>query len=220
MREQVVAACLVGSVVVVVGFASGLGIHPATAKPTQSDTRADGPEHPTTEVPAIVPPEQAGPGPAQPPSDPIVVTPAPTPPVPTTPTDTPEPTHSHPAPTPPTTPAPTTPPSPPECVPGTVPALLDTLTGAVTVLPLDTLIAGLTSVLPLGGSDPAAVTGLVGLPVSGARPLPASSTGLIGLPVSGAQPIPASSAGLDGFPLDSLVRTCAPEPAVDTVSGS
>lgn len=206
-REHIVAACLVGSVVIVVGFASGLGIHATTTAPSRPDTRADSPEHPAADLPVVAPPEPTAPRPAHPPIDPIAVAPAPAEPVRTTPTDTPDPTHSHPA---PTTPAPTTPPpSPPDCVPGTVPALLDTLTGAVTVLPLDPLTGAVTA-LPLD----AVIGGLTtALPPAGSL-LP---TGLGVLPVSGA--------GLDGsspegdLPLDSLLRTCAPEASIDTSSG-
>lgn len=117
-RDQVVAATLVGTVVVVLGFASGLGrIPPAQSTVGQPDHHAQAPIPSPTEQPhqpaAHVP-------------QPVAHNPAPIPHRPAGP-HVPAPTHPHPTTPPPTTKPPTTPPAtePPEpCDVGAITKLL------------------------------------------------------------------------------------------------
>jgi hypothetical protein len=146
-REHFVAAGLVGTVVVVVGFASGLGLRQPAPTTAQAQTRPAAPRvpPPTVQTTAAQPPPVAtggggisGGGGAIPLPQPIHVTPDPT-------------SHSaHPMPPSTTTPT-TTPPtstSVPPCAPGLVRNLTDTVDGT------------------LGG-----LTGLLGLPSQPLDPL-------------------------------------------------
>ena len=130
-REHVVAASLVGSVVVVLGFASGLGLHHTTSAVAAPPATTGTPPPPATETGG----DQGGggnqpvgySGPADSPyvatttsaSAPVVtVTTAPTAPTTTTPG------------------APTTSTTGPACTPGLVPQVVDSLTSGVQGLPL------------------------------------------------------------------------------------
>jgi hypothetical protein len=109
-RDQVVAATLVGTVVVVLGFASGIGRVPQTQNVvSQPDQHSHAP---TTTSPAEQPPQPENPMP-----QPVAYDPAPMPPVPEGP-HVPAPEHSHPDVPPPTTPPTTTPTTPPTSEPG------------------------------------------------------------------------------------------------------
>ncbi|AIG73640.1 Putative membrane protein [Amycolatopsis japonica] len=150
-RDQLIAASLTGAVVIVVGYASGLGLKPGTAAenpppviaqpaPSGPSPVPDGkppppapipalPAVPVTDAPApVAPPGPGGgvdAGPSAPPPEPV------------------PPTHPHPEP-------PTTPPPPPEelpvCQPGAVQQVLDT----VAALPL---LGGVTGGLGVTGAD-------------------------------------------------------------------
>lgn len=133
-RDHVIAASLAGAVVVVVGYASGIGLRPGSAADaaTPPPVADGGPPAPATTqpLPSGLPPSgvPAVPLPAgAPPAEPM----PPMPPVPSTPGDVVV------APTPapvPTTP-PTTPPPPPPgtdvpaCEPGAAQQVLDTVGG-------------------------------------------------------------------------------------------
>jgi hypothetical protein len=117
-RDQVVAATLVGTVVVVLGFASGIGRIPqAQSTVSQPDHHAQVPVPSLTEQPhqpAVHVPQ------------PVAHNPAPAPHLPAGP-HVPAPEHPHPAPPPGTTKPPTTPPTtePPEpCDVGAITKLL------------------------------------------------------------------------------------------------
>jgi hypothetical protein len=131
-REHIVAASLVGSVVVVVGFASGLGTRPGT------EAGGDAAREPGGDTPVVTaPPVTTAPPPTR--GDPttiggrgpgvVPVTTAPAPPPGTNhtahPTATPKPTTKPTMSTTSPPPATTTPPAP--CQPGLVPEALDTL---------------------------------------------------------------------------------------------
>ena len=157
-REHVVAASLVGSVVVVLGFASGLGIHhtatgavaapaPGSAAPPTTDTSSE---------PAGGGYQPAGYSGDSPQGDNPYIAPtiAPVPVGTTTPTATT---------TVPTTTSPgTTTTSTPSCTPGVVPQVVDTLTTGVQGLPLlGPVVAGIglpPLVDTLLGSCPATTT--------------------------------------------------------------
>lgn len=150
-RDQLIAASLTGAVVIVVGYASGLGLKPGTAaenppvlaQPAPSGTTPlpsgeppapapipSLPAVPVTDIPAPVVPPAPGGGVEVPPSVPPL-----------------EPVPSHPHPEPP----PVTPPLPPPdvelpaCQPGVAQQVLDT----VAVLPL---LGGVTDGLGVTGS--------------------------------------------------------------------
>ncbi|WP_130348394.1 hypothetical protein [Herbihabitans rhizosphaerae] len=171
-REHIVAATLVGAVVVVLGFASGIGVRQSQASGTQPPQQAapgntPGNEPPLPQAPPEAPPQIPLPGEQPLPVVPIALPPQTVPivtPVPTVPPSVPEPSpgppHNHPSPPPgsPTPPPPGPPPTPP-CQPGWVPVWLDTATGTVQQLPLlGGLAGGLLSVLPLpSATDPSAL---------------------------------------------------------------
>lgn len=126
-REHVVAASLVGTVVVVVGYASGLGLRPVicTDAPT-TDAEVAAPRSPATAeqpAPATTAPVQpaANPGARRVVRQGPAAVPPPLPAPPPT-SDQPQPPHPH----PPTPPGMSPPPTPP-CAPGLVPDALDTL---------------------------------------------------------------------------------------------
>ena len=158
-REHVVAACLVGTVVVVVGFASGLGLRAPTSAATEAAPQPAGaPRNPTVAQP---PPGTApinyvgtpsGGGTGAPP----ILGPLPdTPPVPTTSTfDTPTTTPA----VPPPPDKSTSPPQPsPSCQPGLLSTVLDQVTTVVNAVPaVGSLLNGLTA--PLLGGCPATTT--------------------------------------------------------------
>jgi hypothetical protein len=181
-RDHVIAAGLAGAVVIVVGYASGLGLKPSSVGAGRSVT-ADGGQHSTPQTPAgeqpvpsgqlpspdAVPPMPPVPGGTQPvdvppsPSDvvPVTAIPAEQPPPETDPTSPGSPT-TPPAPTPPGTPS-------PECRPGLVQPVLDAASG----LPL---VGDLTGGLGITGPSGLLSTLLGSCPapaVSTAPPVPA-----------------------------------------------
>ncbi|WP_236725502.1 hypothetical protein [Amycolatopsis orientalis] len=160
-RDQLIAAGLTGAVVIVVGYASGLGLKPGTAAgsppvlaqpqtPPSAATPLPGgeppapapipslPAVPVTDIPAPVAP------PASPPGGIEVPPPAPVP--------DPVPPHPHPDPPSSTPPLPPPPPPPPPgtelpaCQPGAAQQVLDT----VAALPL---LGGVTGGLGVSGAD-------------------------------------------------------------------
>ncbi|MFJ8910860.1 hypothetical protein [Amycolatopsis sp. NPDC102389] len=153
-RDQLIAASLTGAVVIVVGYASGLGLKPGTAAESPPPMAAGPAPSEASPVPDGKPPPPA-PIPSLP-ADPVTDVPAPVAPPgpgggvevsPSAPPPEPVPTHPHPE--PPTT-VPTTPPPPPEelpvCQPGAAQQVLDT----VAALPL---LGGITGGLGVTGAD-------------------------------------------------------------------
>ncbi len=162
-RDHVIAASLAGAVVVVVGYASGIGLRPGTAAATPPVV-ADGghPAAPETSVPQPVP---AGQLPTGGPASPLPAMPVgdqPAAPMPPMPGDTgvvpvPEPGSPDPGTSPPPSSPPPTTPAPPEtdvpaCQPGVPQQILDTVGG----LPL---LGSVTT--GLGVTGPAGVGALV-----------------------------------------------------------
>lgn len=193
-RDQVVAASLVGTVVVVLGYASGLGRVP-TPVPTQQEARqAVAPEHPvTTTTPPVV--HIGQPLPHNPPHVVVPVThPEVTHPTPTHPEAT------HPTPTHPT---PTTPPSttPPPCDTDAIATLLKQVGALVGDLPVVSDLAHLTDLPDLTGALPLGGV-LDGLPLGG---LP-----LGGLPLGGVltPPAPKVVTTTDNPQLNGLLGGC------------
>ncbi|MFI7115875.1 hypothetical protein [Amycolatopsis sp. NPDC049868] len=149
-RDQLIAASLTGAVVIVVGYASGLGLKPGTV----AESAPPAIDRPAPSGPSPVPdgnPPPPGPIPSLP-AVPVTDAPAPVAPPgpgggvevsPPAPPPEPVPTHPHPEP-------PTTPPPPPEelpvCQPGAVQQVLDT----VAALPL---LGGVTGGLGVTGAD-------------------------------------------------------------------
>lgn len=135
-REQVVAASLVGSVVVLLGFASGLGINHTTSAASATPPTVGTPAPPATESPGDQPGDQSGGGGyqaagyvgsgGQQGDNPYPATTTAVPP-PVTATTTAVPT---------TTPPGTTTTSAATCTPGLVPQVVSTLTSGVQGLPL------------------------------------------------------------------------------------
>jgi hypothetical protein len=191
-REQCVAALLVGAVVVLLGFASGLGLEPASsipsaATPTVSTDGGAPPmtseTPPATSVPvAIAPPiayviEPAAPGSATAVSSAAASTPEPTVPPGTSPAS----------------PAPTSAPTAPSCGPGLLTALLEALlpnqgaTDAGGLLGLGALLNSLSNVATglsaLLALDPTQLLGQVTdtLATPGLVPSSTSSADLAGL---------------------------------------
>ncbi|MGW4065194.1 hypothetical protein ACWEGE_43380 [Amycolatopsis sp. NPDC004747] len=143
-RDHVIAASLAGAVVVVVGYASGIGLRPGTAAATPPVV-ADG-GHPTSPVTPGPQPLPAGQPPTGGPASPLPAVPVgdrPADPMPSMPGDTgvapvPDPGSPDPGtppPPPPSSPEPTTPAPPPPgtdvpaCQPGVPQQVLDTLGG-------------------------------------------------------------------------------------------
>jgi hypothetical protein len=129
-REHIVAASLVGSVVVVVGFASGLGSRPGTgasAAPAE-DQRQPAATAPVTTTQAQPPQGNSrGPSGGSPRPGGGGVAPVTTAPPTTTGTH-----HTgHPTPPPATTPPPTSTTPPPACDPGLLPAAVETILDTV-----------------------------------------------------------------------------------------
>ncbi|KOX35143.1 hypothetical protein ADK67_01265 [Saccharothrix sp. NRRL B-16348] len=189
-RDQVVAASLVGTVVVVLGFASGLG-RPPTVAADQQSTAHPPQDHVTgTADPADPPPAvhvgqpQRHQGTAVPP-----VHPDPTHPNPVHP----EPNHPDPT-TPPTTPPITKPPTQPPCDVDAISALLAGLGALVDGLPL---VSDLTGALPLL-IDTAALTD------TGALGALTGTLGSLGGLLGGATPTPLTG------PLAGVLPTGAP----------
>ncbi|WP_410611504.1 hypothetical protein [Amycolatopsis sp. lyj-109] len=164
-RDHVIAASLAGAVVVVVGYASGIGLRPGTAAATPPVV-ADG-GHPVTPQPPGPQPLPAGQLPTGGPASPLPAVPvgdqpaAPMPPMPGDGgvTPVPEPGSPEPGtPPPPSGPEPTTPVPPPPgadvpaCQPGVPQQVLDTVGG----LPL---LGAVTT--GLGVTGPAGVGALV-----------------------------------------------------------
>lgn len=123
-REHIVAASLVGSVVVVIGFASGLGSRPGTG--ASAAPAPDGQEPPVATAPAVTTPAQGGvryPTSGGGGGGAVPVT--------TLPAQAPATSHAnHPTATT-TTPPPTTTPPETACENGFVPTALDTLLGTL-----------------------------------------------------------------------------------------
>ncbi len=151
-RDHLIAASLTGAVVIVVGYASGLGLKPGAAAETPPVVAQPAPT-PATSVPPGKPPSPV-PVPSLP-AVPVADVPAPAAPPalgggvevqPSTPSsEDPVPTHPHPVPTP------TLPPPPPgeelpDCRPGAVQQVLD----IVAALPL---LGGVTGGLGVTGPD-------------------------------------------------------------------
>ena len=160
-RDHVIAASLAGAVVVVVGYASGIGLRPGTAAATPPVV-ADGGHPVTTETPGPQP-LPVGQLPTGGPASPLPAVPVgDQPPVPVPPGDigvTPVPDPGSPGPgtpPPPSSPPPTTPAPPgtdvPACQPGVPQQVLDTVGG----LPL---LGSVTT--GLGVTGPAGVGALV-----------------------------------------------------------
>ncbi|MFE3176497.1 hypothetical protein ACFXPA_29915 [Amycolatopsis sp. NPDC059090] len=180
-RDQVVAACLAGAVVVVVGYASGIGLKTTAAsspvapdQPPAQAAPAPQPVLPNGELPppgAVqpMPPMPGGgipPVDAPPPAEPVADVPSGEIPPPTgdilQPTGDPMP----PAPpeTPPQTPTGTPPPTEtPTCQPSAVQPVLDTVSG----LPL---VGGLTTGLAVTGPDGLLSTIIGSCPAAPAQP--------------------------------------------------
>lgn len=154
-REQLIAASLTGAVVIVVGYASGLGLKPGTAAGSPPVLAQPAPPGATTPPPDGEPPAPA-PVPSLP-AAPITDIPAPViPPMPPPgggvvlppPALPPEPVPTHPHPDPPPTMPPLPPPGSelPACQPGVAQQVLDT----VAALPL---LGGVTGGLGVTGAD-------------------------------------------------------------------
>jgi hypothetical protein len=169
-REHVIAALLVGGVVVIVGFASGLGLHTNTtnaqaAAPGQSQSPVN-PGMPVSPLPqALQPPPMSMPGGDLSATQPVVVDqPVPggaatAPAVPAAPITPAAPGIPVTQPTQPTTPGP---PTPSACLPGAAQQVVDTANGVVAGLPV---VSTLTGTLGLtqspDGSSPGALNTLL-----------------------------------------------------------
>ncbi|WP_406629779.1 hypothetical protein [Amycolatopsis sp. WGS_07] len=176
-RDHVVAACLAGAVVIVVGYASGIGLKTTTASgPAPSEQApaqaapAPEPVLPNGNLPpaGAVQPMPPVPDGGLPPAD----APPPEMPMPDSPTgETPAPTGEIPppsgAPAPPSPPE-TPPQSPvPTCQPGAVQPVLDTVSG----LPL---VGGITAGAGLTGPDGILAALLGSCPAPSGTPVPSS----------------------------------------------
>ncbi|WP_033262276.1 hypothetical protein [Amycolatopsis vancoresmycina] len=135
-RDHVIAASLAGAVVVVVGYASGIGLHPGTAAAAPPAV-ADG-GHPGTPEPPATQPLPVGQLPTGGPATPLPAVPvgdqpsSPVPPGDTGVAPVPEsPTPDTPPPPSPSSPATPVPPGtdPPACQPGVAQQVLDTVGG-------------------------------------------------------------------------------------------
>jgi hypothetical protein len=199
-REQIVAASLVGSVVVVVGFASGLGTRPGTG--ANAAPAPGGEENPVATAPPPPTTTQTQPrrNSTQPPRTGGGSTGGGVIPVTTMPTLPPGTSHTGhpPAPTTPpptTTPPGTTPPPPTTCQPGLVPAAVTTLLGTLGRATDALGLGGL-----LGGAPTAALLPTTSL-LPGEQLVLADGTLLSALP-DGTLLLP------DGTPLDQFIATC------------
>ncbi|MEU4764039.1 hypothetical protein AB0H12_12330 [Actinosynnema sp. NPDC023794] len=193
-RDQVVAASLVGTVVVVLGFASGLG-RPPTVAADQQSTAHPPRDHVTGTADPADPPPAVHVGQPQRHQGTAVPHPDPTHPDPVHP----EPSHPdlgghHPDPTTPTTPPTTTPPTEPPCDVDAISALLTGLGALVDGLPL---VTDLTGALPLL-ADTAALTD------TGALGALTGTLGSLGGLLGGATPTPLTG------PLAGVLPTGAP----------
>jgi len=152
-REAAVTAALAGAVLVILGYASGIGLRPqstASAVAPQPEPTTTAPLTPAPTAVAVVPPA-AVPAPVAP-AAPVIHTHVPAPSA---------------SPAPPPSPAPTTPTPSPDPAPSCAPGLLESLVGELPVVgDASTLVSGLTSGLtsgllgsvPLLGPSPAAAT--------------------------------------------------------------
>lgn len=194
-RDQVVAASLVGTVVVVLGFASGLGRVPTVVADQQVSGHPPASPNPVIGTPEQVPAVHVG----QPQGQQGVVVPHvdPTRPGPTHPSPAhPGGDQPHPDPTVPPT---TTPPPPPPCDVDAIAALLAGLGAVVDGLPL---VSDLTGALPLLGDD-----GVTAVPGTLTGPLTGTLTGVLGSfggLLGGATPTPLTG------PLAGVLPTGAP----------
>jgi len=206
-REQAVAALLVGAVVILLGFASGLGLDPAasTSSAAQPTPASSTPAAPAATTPPAVPVAVTTPpvvyvAEPAPPAVPVAIAPPPvseSTALPTTPPASPSSSgtpSSHP--TTPTTPAPpSTTPAPPSCSPGLLSSLLGALLpstgdGAGGLLGLGSL---------LGTIDQ--ITGALHLLSGGSGGLLDQVTGLLALP----------SVLPGGHPSKALAQSCSGE---------
>lgn len=151
-RDQLIAASLTGAVVIVVGYASGLGLKPGTAAenpppviaqpaPSGQSPVPDGKPPPPASIPSLpAVPVTDAPAPVAPPGPGggVDASPSAPPPEPVPPT--------HPHPEPPTTSPPPPPEELPNCQSGAVQQVLDT----VAALPL---LGGVTAGLGVTGAD-------------------------------------------------------------------
>jgi hypothetical protein len=158
-RDHVIAASLAGAVVIVVGYASGIGLRPGGAADAATPpVVADGGHQAAPETPATPPLPPGGP-PSNVPAAPLPAVPVgdqPAPSMPSMPTDVvvpPVPDPGSPPATSPTSPPPTTPPplpppgtDVPACQPGVPQQVLDTVGG----LPL---LGAVTTGLGVTGPD-------------------------------------------------------------------
>ena len=190
-RDQVIAACLVGAVVVVVGYASGLGLKPGVVAAGGPPAAVPGGKRPGAPV---TPGNQPAPGTQLPPENqlppidavqPMPPAPGPgnsggpvpgpvgvvVPPATQPPAGSPAPPGTTPPPSPPPLPLPTPGTPLPPCKPGVVQPVLDTLGG-----------------LPLLGSL------VAGLGVTGPNGLPAQLLGYCQLPTGAIVPLFAATA--------------------------
>ncbi|ONI82220.1 hypothetical protein ALI22I_39495 [Saccharothrix sp. ALI-22-I] len=215
-RDRVVAASLVGTVVVVLGFASGLGRVPIGAADQQAITHPpQSPDHVTGTTPPVPTvyvgqPQSQG----QPNRNVVGQRPVPTHPNPVHP----DPTHpggGHPAPNP-TTPPTTTPPAQqPPCDVDAIGGLLGRLGAVVEGLPL---VSDLTGALPLlGGDGLGAVTGTLGGLTGAVGGLTGSLTGALGL-LGGATSTPLTGP-LAGVLPTGATGSLQPGTAVSGVGG-
>jgi hypothetical protein len=152
-RDHVIAASLAGAVVVVVGYASGIGLRPGSVAATPPPQAEQGSQQsaPPAEPPSGLPPSDVQPVPL--PAAPVA---APQPVLPALPPETmpgdisaqPVPSTESPTPTPPATTPPLPPPGTdvPACQPGVTQQVLDTVGG----LPL---LGAVTSGLGVTGPD-------------------------------------------------------------------
>jgi len=214
-REQLVAALLVGSVVILLGFASGLGISPASttaaappAAVAPGTTTAPDPSAPPTASAAPLPPPVAYVAEPAAPAAPVTVVVAPpagTPSTAPSPAPTSVPTRTTPTPAP-TSPLPSAPP-PPACSPGLLTTLLGLLLptqdGAAPGL-LGTLLQSLDQITAATGLLQAAPGDLLG-----------QVTGLLGDPgvlPTGATASPTLAGACTGETQQALTRIAAGQP--------
>jgi hypothetical protein len=162
-RDHVIAASLAGAVVIVVGYASGIGLRPGSAAATAPPVVADGGHQPAPQTPQAQQPVPAGQPPADVPPAPLPAVPVADPPAAAMPPGDivaappassdpgiPLPPPSSESPAPPTSPTLPPPPPPgadvPACQPGVPQQVLDTVGG----LPL---LGAVTTGLGVTGPD-------------------------------------------------------------------
>jgi hypothetical protein len=157
-RDQLIAASLTGAVVIVVGYASGLGLKPGMAMAENPPALTQPPPSAAIPLPGGEPPPPAVipslpapavpvtdiPAPLAPPTTPGGVEVQPTPPPP------PDPVPSHPHPDPPSVPPPSVTPPPDAELPACEPAVAQQVLDTVAAIPL---LGGVTGGLGVTGAD-------------------------------------------------------------------